>query len=352
MLSGILLPAHPKPLPDELLSSWIVRIAEANCVKLHTLSRLLFGTNQRSPWIRDIDRQAPDWIIDNICRATGTPKQEALRTTFNDYCGVLFSNLNLCGQLRWVLPIKAWSAKRKGYGEQYCPQCLAEDEQPYFRRRWRIAIHTFCPDHEAMLYDACAFCGEPIAYHRRDFTKNIELAGTMANCHFCGADLRLARTIPIDIIDPQAYDYYKSMLKGLKSFDSKNFDLCFYSVIHQLCKILISRSNYGRLANYIAKNTINYNGEIEHLICDIQNLKIESMRTMKRYIIISLALWLIIDARRRLGDAWRAKAVQYNSLTKDFSNPPKWYKKIAMQLNRRQKSSHPLGTARADSPNL
>ena len=71
MLSGKMWPAHPKPLPDELLSSWIVRVAEANAIKLQTLSWMLFG-NGVSPWNRDIDRNAPRWLIDVLCEHTGS----------------------------------------------------------------------------------------------------------------------------------------------------------------------------------------------------------------------------------------------------------------------------------------
>ena len=37
-LSGRLWPAHVKPQQDELLSSWLVRLAMAHGVKLHTFS--------------------------------------------------------------------------------------------------------------------------------------------------------------------------------------------------------------------------------------------------------------------------------------------------------------------------
>lgn len=48
MTHGELWPAHPRPLKDELLSSWIVRVIQANGIKLQTLSRMLFGENLSS----------------------------------------------------------------------------------------------------------------------------------------------------------------------------------------------------------------------------------------------------------------------------------------------------------------
>lgn len=70
MLSGKRWPAHPQPLPDELLTSWIVRVAEANGVKLQVLSWMLFG-NTKSPWNRDVDRSAPHWLIEAMASHTG-----------------------------------------------------------------------------------------------------------------------------------------------------------------------------------------------------------------------------------------------------------------------------------------
>ena len=56
-LSGTLWPAHPKPLPDELLSSWMVRIAGQHGLKLHTFASAVWPGI--SIWNRDIDRSGP-----------------------------------------------------------------------------------------------------------------------------------------------------------------------------------------------------------------------------------------------------------------------------------------------------
>lgn len=333
MLSGRLLPAHPKPLPDELLSSWIVRIAEANGVKLHTLSRLLFGSHQRSVWLRDIGRLAPDWVLSKITRATGTPMSEVLKTTLNGYQGVLFPDRRLSGQLRWILPIKAWSAKRKGFGVQYCPMCLAEDSQPYFRRRWRIAFYTFCPKHNVMMYDACHFCGEPIAFHRRDFAQDIETAGTIAHCHACGNDLREAITLPVKASNPEAHAHHASMLHEFSPETKTTFDMGYYAVFHQLCRVLVSRSNDGMLARYV-EGQIGCIPQFKQIVCPTRWGIFESLRVSERHWIALLAIWLLMGAENRLEDAWRAKAVRFNLLVKDFEDAPEWYIKLVWRYNR------------------
>ena len=62
MLSGHLLPAHPHPLADELLTSWFARLAYGQGLKVQTLNRLLFGSD-RQLWNRDIDRLSPAWLV-------------------------------------------------------------------------------------------------------------------------------------------------------------------------------------------------------------------------------------------------------------------------------------------------
>lgn len=89
MVHGRIWPAHPKPLPDELLSSWIVRVAQANGIKLQTLCWMLFG-NERSPWNRDIDRSAPKWLLKAMCEHTGTNYWDAYHTTLTTYRTILF----------------------------------------------------------------------------------------------------------------------------------------------------------------------------------------------------------------------------------------------------------------------
>lgn len=41
---------------------------------------------------------------------------------------------------------------------QYCPQCLDEDTEPYYRRIWRLVPVTCCIQHELVLLDECTSC--------------------------------------------------------------------------------------------------------------------------------------------------------------------------------------------------
>lgn len=54
----------------------------------------------------------------------------------------------------------------------------------------------------------------------------------------------------------------------------------------------------------------------------------ETRPLYERHHLIQLIAWLMADLEPRLRIAWRAKAVRYNHLGKDFKNVPGWYLQI------------------------
>lgn len=329
MLSGKLWPAHPKPFPDEILSSWIVRVAEANAIKLQTLCWMLFG-NARSPWNRDIDRSAPKWLLKAICEHTGTNYWDAYRTTLTTYRTVLYPSRQRSGQLRWILPVGTHAMTREGYGQQFCPQCLAEDEVPYFRKVWRVALLTFCPTHQVMLHDACPSCGAPVAFHRRDFGVELVKAKPICCCHACGLDFREAATMVPDFPSEEVQRLFNEILGFLQMPRGRRgqFDLGFFAVLHQLCRIMGSRQNAGRLQKFIADRLAMEMADIE-----LGRTAIEHRRSAERHHLILCALWLMAAPAERVREAWEAKAVRYNLMLKDLDASPTWFRHLAARCS-------------------
>ena len=328
MLSGKLWPAHPKPLPDELLTSWIVRIAAANGVKLNTLTRQLFGPDL-TPWNRDIDRQAPEWLLKVICAQTGTPQDRAYGTTLRGYQGRLFPKRLLSGQLCWILPVKVLGTTRLGYGVQFCPKCLAEGQEPYFRRPWRVGYYTFCPEHLIMLHDACPECGAPVALHRRDIGKSIDESKALSHCYVCQYDYRAGPFSRPPCSDVGCFDNHRDLLNELhlSGVIPLVFDLGYVSVLHQLCKVILSRSNGGSLHRYLSRII-----GIETIDVQRGRVTFEARRIAERHQVVTLALWILMMPEERLRKAWEEKAVRYNHLLKDFRDQPRWYISITSKL--------------------
>jgi|SRR5450830_35089 len=327
-LTGSLWPIHYKPLPDELLSCWLVRLAHGHGLKVQTFCNLIFG-NQRQIWNRDMDRLAPDWLIDELSLRTGTPRDVVWNTTLRAYEGVLYSKFRLSGMLQWILGLKMYHRKREGHGLQYCPGCLADDKIPYFRKRWRIAFYTVCAVHKTMMLDRCPKCGSALAIHRMDIVNSDALdESTVAYCHECGTDLRTA-----PMIEPLVYDQEAGLLlmtasQGLNHNDceSTEWELGKYAVMHHLTTLMTARYKHQHLREFVLAQL-----GVDDIALTQGYLSFEMRSIEERHHLIQLALWLLVDCDQRLTLAWRDGAIRYSILLKGFYDRPNWYSKIVVK---------------------
>lgn len=324
MAHGKVWPAHPKPLPDELLSSWIVRVAEANAIKLQTLSWMLFG-NGRSPWNRDIDRSTPRWLIKALSQHTGTNYWDVFHTTLATYRTRLYPRRRAAGQLRWILPVGSYGMHRKAFGQQFCAECLATDAIPYFRKQWRVALFTYCPEHRIELHDACPGCGNSVVIFRGDFGRELRDARPMYVCHACGYDFRESERNSVCFPSEELCALFDNMLLSLNNpaGETERFDLGFYAVMHQLCRVMGMRQNGGELQGYVAERL-----QFSLVPALLERTTVEQRRRNARHHVLLCALWLLEDMQPRLEKAWQAKAIRYNLMIRDFGDPPGWYRAL------------------------
>ncbi|MCU7872093.1 MAG: TniQ family protein [Candidatus Thiodiazotropha sp. (ex Lucinoma borealis)] len=330
MTHGKVWPAHPKPLQDELLSSWIVRIAQANVIKLQTLSRMLFGENL-SPWMRDIDRTPPPWLLNTFCRYTGTNRQTVGRATLETYKNRLFANNRVSGHQQWILTLSQAGTNRYAYGQQYCPVCLAEDSVPYFRKQWRIAVFTYCPIHQVELHDACPECKKPVVYYRVDFGRDIKDALPIYACHACGYDLRESELRSVYFPSGELQRIFNKLSVSLidAKQGGKRFDLGFFDVLHQICRVMGTRQNHGMLLKYVSDRML----WVKKISIPTGWITIEERRREERHVWMMCALWLVVDLKNRLYQAWLDKAVRYNLLVKDFEGAPIWFREEVKRMS-------------------
>jgi len=197
-LSGRVWPLHLKPRPDELLSSWLIRFAHAHQLKIESMCTLLFG-RQSPVWNRDVDRLAPEWVLQGICQATGTHLQQAQRTTLVDLEGWLAETISPLGNSHWIVPLGIYHRARQHPGLMYCPACLSEEKSRYYRRLWRMAWATTCLTHQCLLVDTCPACGAPIVPHRSDMGARCYLPTpqTLITCHACQTLLTQQALLPV-----------------------------------------------------------------------------------------------------------------------------------------------------------
>lgn len=184
------LPISLPTIDGESLTSWIVRTSDAHGMSVQALGAWLLGRG-RQLFTDDMDRGAWAQVLNSLACATGQPVCDIARTTLKIYEGALWGELPTRGRARWILPLGKSGTQRSGYGVQFCPQCLLEDDVPHLRLIWRLAFVVCCPKHRRPLHDRCRKCGAPVAVHRwRTGKLQTPDSSGITRCHGCGFDRR------------------------------------------------------------------------------------------------------------------------------------------------------------------
>lgn len=111
------------------------------------------------------------------------------------YENILYERHNHFGPTSWIMPVGIYHRRRRQFGLQFCPRCLAEDEEPYYRRRWRLAFVIVCERHHILLHDRCPKCEEPINFHRNEMGNYRKfVADSLTICHACRYDLKTIKS--------------------------------------------------------------------------------------------------------------------------------------------------------------
>lgn len=177
------------PLKEESTSSWLARAALMQGCDPLALTGAIWSSWRA--WTVDIDRGIPHERLRPLSEASGIAtnliESLALRKDAEKIAG---QSLPETKAWPWILALGTRNRARRG-GQQYCPACLAQDQKPYYRRHWRFAWHTACPQHEVSLLDRCQACGAPIEPHRL-----LAEDRHLAQCARCKSDLREARGLP------------------------------------------------------------------------------------------------------------------------------------------------------------
>ena len=154
----------PRPKPDELLSSYLLRVAQVHHLTPDALCALLWPDT--TFWARDIDWDVPSALVPCLAKTLDLSETELQSLTLRGRMGLPARARPQGSYHRWVLPIGIYHRTRHAYGQMYCIECLSE--QPvYLCAQWRLASAIVCPKHGRLLADACARCGAPFAAHRQ-----------------------------------------------------------------------------------------------------------------------------------------------------------------------------------------
>ncbi|HYC06251.1 MAG TPA: TniQ family protein [Azospirillaceae bacterium] len=245
MLTGRYWPCHPKPRPDEVLSSWILRTAFGNGLRPSTFCQLAFGNPRLLA--TDIDRSGGGSVLSTMAARTATPPAAAASTALASMEGVLVESWFAAGRTRWVLNSGTRHRLRRVAGMQYCPRCLEADDAPYFRRAWRLALFAACPTHGVVLLDRCPDCRKPLMAERAD---------ELARCGACHADLRRAEAAPADFGATVLHRRNQTVLaRGWATLGEYEFQRShlYFDLLYQVLRLLFTGRRADRLRAVAAR---------------------------------------------------------------------------------------------------
>lgn len=233
------LPFSLPPQPDELLSSWLVRLAHAHECKVYTFTKVLFPDS--SVWNRDVDKAAPAAVLDGLAERTPTVASRIQATTLRSYEGRLYLRHNPYGNTDWVLPLGIYHRMHRRCGLLFCPGCLRRDgANPYYRTRWRLALSLACPACGVRLHDHCPGCQAPVIFFRKDLGHKLELPDVpLSHCFRCGFDLASAETVraPASVLRAQT-EWERILIEGWT--EAVSYPHLYFFVLHQLVRVLSS----------------------------------------------------------------------------------------------------------------
>lgn len=319
-LSGRVWPIHLKPQEDELLSSWLVRLARVYGIKTHSFCSSIWPG--KSIWNRDIDRLADAEVLSTLADKTATPYERVYETTLRAFEGRLWEKYNPIGNNPWLMPIGIYHRERRLWGLQYCPRCLMSDEDPYFRRAWRLAFVTVCEKHCSKLRDKCPKCSAPLNFYRNQYEVN-----SITYCSECGYDLRKA--IPLNAKEMESQvRHQRNILMVLQSgwYDIPDFgrvhSLLFFPVYHQIARLMAT----GRKSKQIQtamKRLVSV--PIISACFWGSNKYVETLFVDDRYSCFAMANWILDEWPDRFVAFCFENDILSSDLLRDMKSIPLWY---------------------------
>lgn len=314
-----LLPLLIKPLPNELLSSWIMRYAKALKTKSHTFCKFILA--EQNVWNADIDLYPSENFIKQFALKAGITEEQVKATTLNS----LYPNLFVERSNVWFLPIRIFHRTRKGNGQMACPSCLKKDPVPYFRIYWRVSFMVACPECESMLIDHCPKCDSPIAFHRLEVgTKESPLEKDICICYKCGFDLRECKPIPCENNLLRLQKRFKILME--RGYDQQfQYSHLYFEVVRQIAWLLDSATPKLAAFNELVSTQSGINSR------QTKKTEYQKKDLAQRALILIKVAWMFEKWPHRLIDVSRKTKTYKSYLLRDMVHVPYWFWKLVIE---------------------
>lgn len=200
-----------EPLEDELLSSWLARIARDHKTLTTSFTNMHFPEYRKNIiWQRDLDIWASDALLQRLCDKSHVSVDRLKDTTLRSYEGKLVTKIDGKTRTPFIGCLGNYCHIKRNGGLRFCPHCLKEDSIPYFRKYWRLSFYTACLKHHTFMLDRCPQCESALTLSKtfdgKDFT----------HCYKCGYDLKTAPTenVPSEPYGVKSIEKLMDILNG------------------------------------------------------------------------------------------------------------------------------------------
>jgi hypothetical protein len=313
-------PCATYPRPDELLSSWLVRLAHDHQCKVHTFTKLVFPNV--SVWNRDVDKVAPAEVLSVLAQHTPTLPGRIYETTLKRYEGRLYERHNPNGNTPWILPLGIYHRTRRHNGLLFCPDCLrADGSTPYFRTQWRLALAVVCIEHQVLLQEQCPWCERPVIFFRQELGRKSALADApISTCFHCKRDLAQAVGIPASssLIAAQV-EWYRILDEGWTA--TVAYPHLYFAVLRQLAQVLSSRKASCLPLQKAMRACIDSDLSSSTLDSLRSTLAFEHLPLTARRLLLQQANWLLTDWPARFISFMKQNRIASTPLFQDARNP-------------------------------
>lgn len=325
-----LLPVRPRPLPDELFSSWLMRLAHGNAQRLPYFTAQMTGDDYF--WRFDPDRFLRPEVAHTLAAVTGLNVDAILALSLRRYEGSVVPQLHPKGTGRWLMPLYMQGYRRRRPGLSYCPACL--NDVLFLRAPWRLAFVTVCGQHTCLLLDACPQCQAPYAPQRNDLGVGADWSTQseppFGHCPECGFDLRKA---PLSEADPEVIALQGWLLSGaafgVLSWPGQGEvpSLEGFDVLHQLLAVVIGEKMQGHLTGVCGLAGISR-------LPERRNRAFEDFDLADRRILLRHLAYVLEDWPERLIRICETVGITKQPMVVNFRAMPPWYEALADRLSR------------------
>lgn len=325
---GPILPCTFQPGAGELLSSWLVRLAHAHQVKVHSFCRHLWP--DVAIWNRDVDKLAPAIVLDTLAARTLTPAHRISQMTLPTIIECLTGAPLTAGQAQasWLMPLGIYHRTHRSHGLVYCPRCLQRDgEAPYYRTSWRLAFHVVCPTCGIYLHERCPACGKPVNFFRIELgRKSVNADRPISTCYQCAFDLSQS---PACAVSPKTLRRYRSLYRISREGwnQAVPYPHQYFRVLRQIIGLLASRSERVRMLQIDLRLRLD-----QPVVGPAGRVSFEQIALAGRVHLLEQAMWLLADWPDRFIAVMRYHRINSTPLLRDMGGAvPFWFNAVVTE---------------------